>query len=70
MKKPANPALLSEPDTRKAAIRAARLARLRAIGRAEGVDGRAIDAAAASLAGAFALGDFMDSLRRTAGGDG
>jgi hypothetical protein len=54
---------------RQKGARAARLARLRAAGRAEGVDARAIDAAEASLAGAFALGDFMDAIRRAAGSD-
>jgi hypothetical protein len=54
----------------KAAARAARLARLRAIGRAAGIAEGAIDTAEASLAGAFALGDFLDSLRRAAGGNG
>lgn len=54
------------PGAPKAAARAARLARLRAIGRAEGVAQREIDAAEASLAGAFALADFMDAIWRAA----
>jgi hypothetical protein len=51
-------------DAPKRATRAARLARLRAIGRAQRVPQRAIDAAEASLAGAFALADFVDAIRR------
>jgi hypothetical protein len=70
MEKAALMAEIPGPDGPKKAARAARLARLRTIGRAQGVDECAIRAAETSLAGAFALGDFMDALRRAAGSHG
>jgi hypothetical protein len=69
MEKAAFLAEILGPDVPKSAARAAGLARLTAIGRAAGVAQREIDAAEASLAGAFALGDFMDAIRRAAVGD-
>ena len=50
----------------RGAPRASQLARLRAIGRAQGVAQREIDAAETSLMGAFALADFVDAIRRAA----
>jgi hypothetical protein len=67
MEKAASLAEIPRPDGPKAAARAAQAVRLRAIGRAQGVGESAIAAAEASLAGAFALGDFMDGLRHMAG---
>jgi hypothetical protein len=52
-------------DEARTADRGTRLARLRAIGRAGGVAQRDIDAALASLTGAYALADFVDAIRRT-----
>ena len=56
------------PDAAKRTVRAAQMARLRAVGRTEGIGQSAIAAAEASLASSFALGDFMDALRHAAGG--
>lgn len=63
MEKPALSATLQASDRPKRGARAASLARLRAIGRAEGLAQRDIDAAEASLAGAYALADFVDTIR-------
>ena len=68
MEKSTIPAEILGRDTPKRTARAARLARLRAAGLAEGVPQRAIAAAEASLAGAFALADFADAIR-SAGDD-
>jgi hypothetical protein len=63
MEKAAFSAGIPARDDLKTTVRAARLARLRVIGRAEGVAQREIDAAEASLAGAYALADFVDAIR-------
>jgi hypothetical protein len=66
MEKPDISATMRPSGTPKKASRAARLARLGAIGRAEGLAQRDIDAALASLGGAYALADFVDAIRRAA----
>ena len=64
MEKATFPAEILGSDVPKTAARTARLAQLRAIGLAEGVAQRTIDAAEASLAGAYALSDFVDAIQR------
>ena len=64
MKKTAIPVEIPNHSALKMSARAARLARLRSIGQAEGVPQRAIDAAEASVAGAYALADFVDAIRQ------
>ncbi len=66
MEKTAFSAEISGSGGQKPAVRASRLAQLRVIGRSQGVAQREIDAAEASLAGAFALADFVDAIRRAA----
>ena len=51
----------------KAPVRARRLSRLRAAGSAEGIAEARIAAAELSLAGAYALADAIDAIRRAAG---
>jgi hypothetical protein len=64
MEKATFPAGIPGPGDDRNAHRTARLARLRAIGRIEAVAQRDIDAAEASLLGAFALADFVEAIRR------
>ena len=63
MDKAAFSARIPGADDVRSAVRTSRLARLRAIGQAEGVAQRTIDAVEASLIGAFALADFVDAIR-------